>query len=196
MANKNDTLPDNLKGLIESLSTQQAMPLGTMSDLPFLAVKVPLEYENILIEGGITCELKPAVFNIDFEEKTIAICFVQVRLNTCSELTYTAYYDLSEEKQYSDCYELLNMRNYGILAASEQIHDFIGFDVPFEAEFDPRNIIAGAKANATESTPALAHSIAQLFVQQSETPAKLWDQLSEMAPFEKSWYGRMRMESK
>ena len=196
MANKNETLPDNLKGLISQLSTHQAMPLGSMSGYPFLAVRIPADQEQLITDGEITCEMKPSVFNIDFDETTIALCFVQIRLNKRNDLIYTAYYNLADERQYNDCHELLNMRNYGICVASENIHDFLSFDAAFEADFDPRNIIAGAKANATEYSPDLTRQIAQIFFTQAATSAELWEQFNTMAPFEKKWYARMRMESK
>ena len=120
MSNPNDTLPDNLKGLVENLSTRQAIPLGTMYDIPFLAVKIPAEKESFIQDNPITCEIKPSVFNVDFHGETVAVCFIQVRLNGLDEYIYTATYDLTVDKQFSDCYALLNMRKKDSVAASEQ----------------------------------------------------------------------------
>ena len=194
MSNPNDTLPDNLKGLVENLSTRQAIPLGTMYDIPFLAVKIPAEKESFIQDNPITCEIKPSVFNVDFHGETVAVCFIQVRLNGLDEYIYTATYDLTVDKQFSDCYALLNMRKYGLFIASENLHDFLVFDAPFEAAFDPRNIIFGAKERSSDYSPELFRVVAHALYTQCENDTELWKHFETIAPFDKQWYARMQMD--
>ncbi|MEA3374201.1 MAG: hypothetical protein U9Q62_11010 [Campylobacterota bacterium] len=190
MPNSNDTLPDNLKSLLSHLSTAQAMPLGVMSDIPFLAIKIP---DEALFQESITSELKAAVLNIDFDNSTLAVCFVQFRLNGAREYTYTAIYDLSNAKQYNDCHTLLNMEKHGLLIATENSHDFMAFNTNFEAEFNPRDIIALAKTRATEYKPEEFAGIIHAFNTQVNSETNLWDELGRIAPLEQQWYVRIRM---
>lgn len=53
MTNSNDTLPENLKGLVSNLSTRQAMPLGMISEIPFLALKIAPENEPSFLENPV-----------------------------------------------------------------------------------------------------------------------------------------------
>jgi hypothetical protein len=196
MTNPNDTLPENLKGLISNLSTRQAMPLGMVSGIPFLALKIDAENEAYFLENPVVCELKPTVFNIDHNDVTVAICFVQVRLNSRDEHIYTVIYDLNDEKQYNDCRALLNMRKYGLFIASDNVHDFLAFETPFEADFDPRDVVAVAKAKSTEYTPEQFSSVAHALYTQCENDVELWNRFHELAPLQKQWYARMRMDFK
>jgi len=193
MANLNDTLPDNLKELVAKISTQQAVPLGTMSDLPFLGIKLGKENEQMIEDGGIRCEIKPSILNIDFDDETIGICFVQLRLNEDDRFIYTTAYDLNIEKQYADCYALLNMKKYGLFVASDAIHDFIALDSEFEADFDPRMVLEHTKAEASEYDPALFAEIYYGINTQVSSKQALWDYLDHLAPFDKKWYGRMSL---
>jgi hypothetical protein len=196
MRNPNDSLPENLKGLISNLSTRQAMPLGTVSEIPFLALKIAPENEAYFLENPVVCELKPSVFNIDHDDVTVAVCFVQVRLNSRDDHIYTVIYDLNNEKQYGDCSALLNMRKYGLFIASDSVHDFLAFEAPFEAAFDPRDVIAEAKAKSTAYTPEEFNTVAHALYSQCENDAALWNRFHELAPLEKQWYARMRMDFK
>lgn len=193
MKNLNETLPDNLKKLVAKISTQQAIPLGTMSDLPFLAIKLEVEDEDMITQGGIECEIKPSILNIDFAEETVAICFVQLRLNRDDRFIYTTAYDLNIQKQYADCYALLNMKKYGLFVSSDNIHDFIALDSEFEADFDPRMLLEHAKAEASEYDPALFAEIYYGINTQVDSKQALWEYLEYLAPFDKKWYGRMQI---
>lgn len=193
MANSNETLPDNLKELVKKISTQQAIPIGTMSELPFLAIKLEEENKDLISKGGIVCEIKPSILNIDFGEETIAICFVQLRLNGDDKFIYTTAYDLNISKQYDDCYALLNMKKYGLLIACDDIHDFIALDSKFEADFDPRMVLEHAKAETSKYEPALFAEIYYGINSQVNSKKALWDYLESLAPFEEKWYGRMKI---
>ncbi len=193
MRNDNNDLQDNLKALVGNLSLQMAVPLGSMSGLPFLAVKVLKEYEDLIEEGKVRCEMKPSVLNIDFGEETIALCFVQIRLNADDNLIYTVSYDLNIEKHYNDCIELLNMKKYGLLIASDTIHDFMAFDNTFEADFDPRAVAIYAKEQASDYSPELFAEASYAISSQANTRRELWDFLDEITPFDKRWYVRMTM---
>ena len=102
MAQTNETLPPNLTTLIANLTTRQAVPLGTLQDIPFLALKIPVSREPMLTGGEIFCEMKPSIFNIDHGDETLAICILQIRLNGLDAYTYSAAYDLTNDKQIED----------------------------------------------------------------------------------------------
>ncbi len=189
----NDTLPENLKQMVEALSFEQAVPLGDMDGTPILAVKITDEKEDLIKEASLMCELKASVFNIDFGKDTIALCFVQVRLNKNANMIYTAGYDLNVQKQFEDCYSLLNMKKYGLLVASNNIHEFISFENKFEAEFDPREVLNYAKKTASTYTHEKYIEVSYALKSQARSAADLWTYLNQLAPFEKSWYARMNM---
>ena len=191
--NTNDTLPENLQGLMRSLSKEQAIPLGEMDNTPMLAVKIGTEFEHFIKDGGLASEMKASILNVDFEDNTIALCFVQVRLNQSDEMIYTATYDLNFEKQYEDCYALLNMKNYGLFVASENIHDFISFTTDFEAKFEPRAVLEYAKNESKNYKPQMFEEISYGLRTQASSPKALWDYLNTLAPFDQSWYGRIKM---
>ena len=179
--------------MVDALSIEQAVPLGDMEGTPVLAVKIADENESFIKEGGLMCELKASVFNIDFGEDTIALCFAQVRLNKSPNMIYTAAYDLNIEKQYEDCYSLLNMKKYGLLVATSKVHEFIAFENTFEAEFDPRTVIKHAKETASSYTHDKYVEVSYALKSQARSAADLWTYLNQLAPFEKSWYARMNM---
>lgn len=192
MPASNDTLPDNLKELVGYLSTEQAMPLGTMSGIPFLALRIAAGDEALLRDNAIVCELKPSILNIDHDNETIAVCFVQIRLNNSDEHIYTAVYDLRNDKQYGDCHALLNMRQYGLFIATDTLHDFQVFDTEFDAPFDPRDVIAEARNQSTASDPGTFYAVVQALCGHTDK-AELWRQFHAIAPADKQWYGRMQM---
>ena len=189
----NDTLPENLQQMVEALSFEQAVPLGDMEGTPVLAVKIADENEHYIKDGGLVCEIKASVFNIDFGEETIALCFAQVRLNKSPDMIYTAVYDLKVEKQFEDCYSLLNMKKYGLLVTSSTVHEFIGFENEFKADFDPRTVLNHAKEIASDYTHEKYVEVSYALKSQARSAADLWTYLNQLAPFEKSWYGRMNM---
>jgi hypothetical protein len=196
MAQTNDTLPQNLTHLIANLTTRQAVPLGTMQDIPFLALKIPASSEALLTDGDIFCEMKPSIFNIDHGSETLAICIVQIKLNGLDAYTYSAAYDLTNDKHYSDCHALLNMRKYGLFIASENLHDFLVFDTPFDAFFDPRDVLAEARENATETNAEAFGAAVNALFGLKEDETALWHHLNEIVPFDNRWYLRTRMEFK
>lgn len=109
-------------------------------------------------------------------------------------ISITAIYDLGNDKQYSDCHALLNMKKYGLFIATESTHDFQVFDMPFDAPFDPRNIIAGAKSKSTGYAPGTFHTIVRVLYSQCANKVELWEQFRTIAPAETQWYARMRMD--
>lgn len=190
----NENLPQNLKALIDLLSTEQAIPMGVISELPFLAVKIGDEDKQSIENGALSCELKASVLNIDDNKgETVGICFVQLRLNAEDRLIYTATYDLKNEKQYTDCYELLNMERYGLFVASDDIHDFLAFNSDFSADFTPRSVLAYAKEQSSDYGAELFAEVAYAIRSQSSSPRSFWDYLDVLAPYDKKWYGRMQI---
>jgi len=194
MAQTNDILPPNLIHLIENLTTRQAVPLGTMHDIPFLALKLPASSETLLTGGELFCEMKPSIFNIDHGNETLAICILQLKLNGRDAYTYSAAYDLTNDKHYSDCFALLNMRKYGLFIATDQLHDFLVFDTPFEAFFDPRDVIAEARETATATNAEAFGSAVNALFSLKEDDAALWRHFESLVPFDNRWYLRTRME--
>ncbi len=193
MRNPNETLPQNFQQMVQQLAVNKAMPIGTLSDIPFVGVKMA-EDAATLFDESIVCEMKPTVVNVDYDKDTIALCFVQFRLNDRDDHTYTAIYDLKNEKHYEDCYALLNMQKYGLFLATQTLHDFLVFDTNFEAFFDPRDVIKEAKEKATEYEPDMFTKIAYAVYTQLDSDAKLWKSFKEAAPLEKQWYVRMKLD--
>jgi len=193
MLQMNELLPKNLKEIIPTLSLSQAVPLGNEKGVPFLMIKLAVGNEAIIEEGGITSEFKASVFNVNFKEQNVALCFVQFRLNGSDKHIYTASYDLNNEKHYNDCFDLLEMRKYGLLIVTDNAHDFLEFQPVFKADFRPQSMIHGAKELASDYDPGLFMEVAHALSSQGQTPAELWKFLEQMAPFEKSWYGSMQL---
>ncbi len=193
MLHPNSELPQNLQDLAKSLSFVQAVPLGMMQGIPFLAMRLPTENDTLLAENSITCEFKPSVFNVQFKGENIALCIVQFRLNGSNRQIYTVSYDLKNDTQYSDCFELLAMKQYGLLLMTDNGHDFMQFDTNVKLDFEPQTMIHGARELATDYDPVLCQEVIYALTTQGETPADLWAFLEQMAPFEKSWYGGMQL---
>jgi hypothetical protein len=85
------------------------------------------------------------------------------------------------------------MKKYGLLVGSSSIYEFMSFENVFEAEFDPRIVLNEAKATANDYTHEKFVEVSYAIKSQVRCAADLWTYLSELAPFEKSWYGRMNM---
>ena len=195
MLQMNELLPKNLQEMIPTLSLTQAIPLGNEKGVPFLMIKLSVGNEAIIEEGGISCEFKASIFNVGFQGENIALCFVQFRLNGSEKHIYTASYDLHNEKHYNDCFDLLEMKKYGLLIVTDNAHDFIEFKPVFKADFRPQAMLHGAKELASDYEPGLFMEVAHALSSQGQTPAELWTFLEKMAPFEKSWYGSMQLGS-
>ena len=193
MLQMNELLPKNLQEIIPTLSLSQAIPLGNEKGVPFLMLKLSVGNEAVLEEGGIACEFKASVFNIGFKGENVALCIVQFRLNSSDKHIYTASYDLNNEKHYADCFDLLEMRKYGLLIVTDNAHDFLEFTPKFKADFRPQAMIHGAKELASDYEPGLFLEVVHAITSQGSTPAELWKFLDQMAPFEKSWYGAMQL---
>ena len=191
--NTNDTLPENLRNLVKSISIEQAIPLGEMDGTPMLGLKLPKAYEHFIKDGGLASELKASILNVEFDDKTIALCLVQVRLNQSDEMIYTAVYDLGVEKQYEDCYAILSMKSHGLFVASDDIHEFISFTTDFEAKFEPRVVLQYAKNETKNYTPEMFYEVSHGLRTQASSPKVLWDYLNKLAPYDQSWYGRIQM---
>ncbi|UFS61942.1 hypothetical protein LOH54_09795 [Sulfurimonas sp. HSL-3221] len=195
MTEANTILPQNLQDLIANLSFVQAVPLGTQQGIPFVAVKVADNNSKLLEDNAVTCEFKPSIFNVDYKGQTIALCIVQFRLNGSDRHIYTASYDLHNDKQYSDCHDLLAMTQYGLLVATNDVHTFLQFDTNFAGTFNPQQMIKEARANATDYDPLLFGEVSYGLTMQADTPANLWEYLEQIAPALHRWYARMQLES-
>jgi len=191
----NSILPQNLQELIANLSYVQAVPLGTHQGIPFLALKVSDDNEALIEDNAVTCEFKPSIFNVDYKEHMLAVCIVQLRLNGSDRHIYTASYDLRNDKQYSDCHELLSMTQYGLLIATQNVHAFLQFDTDFVGMFNPQQILKEARSHATDYNPLLFSEVSYALTMQADTPAGLWAYLEQTAPALHRWYGRMKLQS-
>jgi len=195
MTEANPLLPQNLRDLIANLSYVQAVPLGTQQGIPFVAVKVADGNERLLEDNSVTCEFKPSVFNVDYKGHTIALCIVQFRLNGSDRHIYTASYDLHNDKQYSDCHDLLAMTQYGLLVATNEVHTFLQFDTNFIGTFNPQQVLKQARGSATDYDPLLFSEVSYGLTMQADTPVHLWEYLDKIAPAVHHWYARMQLQS-
>ncbi|WP_345987357.1 hypothetical protein WCX18_09525 [Sulfurimonas sp. HSL1-2] len=195
MTETNTILPQNLQDLIANLSYVQAVPLGTQQGIPFVAVKVADSNSRLLEDNAVTCEFKPSIFNVDYKGHTLALCIVQFRLNGSDRHIFTASYDLHNDKQYSDCHDLLAMTQYGLLVATAEVHTFLQFDTNFAAAFNPQQVLAQARSAATDYDPLLFSEVSYGLTMQADTPAHLWEYLETIAPAMHRWYARMQLES-
>ncbi len=193
MLNPNSELPQNLQDILGKMNMVQAIPLGTTQSIPYIALKLSANNDRQLAENTITCEFKPSVFNVTFKGENIAICIVQFRLNGSDKHIYTASYDLKNDKQYGDCYDLLKMKQYGLLVMTDNGHDFLQFDVDFAGDFNPHAIIHGARELGSSYEPQLFSEVLSGLYSQGRTPSDLWQFLEQMAPYEKKWYGAMQL---
>ncbi|WP_345972208.1 hypothetical protein [Sulfurimonas diazotrophicus] len=195
MTEANTILPQNLQDLIANLSFVQAVPLGTQQGIPFVAVKVADNNSKLLEDNAVTCEFKPSIFNVDYKGQTIALCIVQFRINGSDRHIYTASYDLHNDKQYSDCHDLLAMTQYGLLVATNDVHTFLQFDTNFAGTFNPQQMIKEARASASDYDPLLFSEVSYGLTMQADTPAHLWEYLETIAPALHRWYARMQLQS-
>ena len=193
MLEKNERLPKNIQEMLPTLSLTQAVPLGSENGIPFLMIKLSAGNEKTIEEGGITSEFRASIFNVGFQDHNVALCFVQFRLNGSDKHIYTVSYDLHNEKHYNDCFDLLAMKKYTLLIATDEAHDFIEFTPVFKADFNPQAMIHGARELASDYEPGLFMEVAHAITSQGSTPVELWKFLEQMAPFEKSWYGAMQL---
>ncbi|MDA3947075.1 MAG: hypothetical protein PF439_10405 [Helicobacteraceae bacterium] len=193
MLNPNSELPQNLQDMIGSMNLFQAIPLGTTQGIPFIAIKLSTQNDSYLADNAITCEFKPSIFNITYQGENIAICFVQFRLNNSDKHIFTASYDLKNDKQYGDCYDLLAMKQYGLLVMTDNGHDFLQFDVDFEGDFNPHAMIHGARELGSKYDPKVFSEVSFGLSTQGGTPTDLWHFLAQTAPIEKKWYGAMQL---
>lgn len=193
MRNPNESLTEKLKAVIGGLVSTQAVALGKLSDIPFLSVKIP-DDKDAMLDATVLSDMRPAIFNIDFSDETIAICFIRFTLNKNPDFTYTAIFDLNNEMQYNNCHELLAMQRYGLLIASNNVHDFLAFESDFNAEFHPQEMIADARENATSYTQKEFGQVIQAFYDNVRAESELWNRIEPMTPIEHRWYARVKLE--
>lgn len=195
MTQPNAILPQNLRDLIALLSYVQAVPVGTDQGIPFIALKVTENSADLLEDNAVTCEFKPSIFNVAYKDQTLALCLVQFRLNGSDSHIYTASYDLRNDKQYSDCHDLLAMKQYGLLVATDTVHTFLQFDTDFVGDFNPQSVLKAAREKATAYEPVLFSEVSHALTMQGDSPAALWEFFATVAPAEHRWYAAMALQS-
>jgi len=195
MLNDNTTLPDNLQGLIRELTSEYAVPLGEIYEAPFLALKIGDNNEDQLKNNQIIAEFTPSIFNVTLKKEIVAICVVQIKLNNSDNFIYTVNYNLSDAKQFKDCYELLQMNKFGLLVATNKYHDFLLFETDFDADFKPSNILVGAREKATTDSRELFMEVAYALRSQAKDSKHYAQILQEMAPYDKMFYASMSIDA-
>lgn len=195
MLNKNSTLPENLQGLIKELTTEYAVPLGEVYNAPFLALKIPDNNQERLEKNEIIASFRPAIFNVEFNGENIAICIVEIMLNQSDNFIYTANYNLSDAKQFKDCYELLQMKKFGLLVTTTKYHDFLLFDVNFEGDTNLTNVLVGAREKATTDSREEFMLVSHALRSQAKDSKHYYQILEEMAPSDKMFYASMKIDA-
>lgn len=195
MLNQNTTLPENLQGLIKELTTEYAVPLGELYNAPFLALKIPDNNQERLEKNEIIASFRPAIFNVEFNGENIAICIVEIKLNQSDNFIYTANYNLSDAKQFKDCYELLQMKKFGLLVATTNYHDFLLFDVNFESDANLTNILVAAREKATTNSREDFMVVSHALRSQARDSKHYYQILEEMAPSDKMFYASMKIDA-
>jgi hypothetical protein len=194
MLNKNSELPPSVQGLFENIKPLQGVPLGTNNEMPIIALKVSDEVAKELDIIEVRAEFKPTVMNVDVDGSTLAILFVQFKLNGNDNLIFTLSYDLNNPKHYIDAYGLLKMQQYTLIIGTSENHKVVSFTTNFEAKFQPVSILEIAKSNATEYGLELFHQITSFIITTESSQLELWKHFDRIAPLERSWYTRMTMQ--
>lgn len=195
MTHANTTLHPNLQNLIAKLSHVQAVPLGTMKHVPYVILKPSNVDENFLVDAGFTCEIKPSIFNVSYKEQSVAICIVQFRLNGSEDHVFTASYNLKDDRQLSDCSDLLGMEQYSLMIATDRVHSIRHVKMNFTGTFDPKAVLNVARRNATDYDPTLFAEVSHVLTKQGGSPAGLWTYLEETAPARQQWYAQLQLQA-
>lgn len=194
MLEDNSQLPQNLRDLLKGLSLTQAVPLGEMNDLPLLFIKITEENADFMSDNEVVCTINPSIFNIEYQDETLALCFVQIKLNNSDKHIYTVRFDLKNEKQFKDAMALLNMDRYGVLMASDTRHNILQFKYALDDSFDPRHVLTYARSKATDYNQDILEEVTYGLTMQADSIAGLWEHFETIAPYDKQWYAGMKME--
>lgn len=194
MANNNTDLPEKLQSLFELLTPLQGVPIGTNEDVPYILLKVNEEDMAYIEANDITAEFKPSIINVALDEQVIAILFVQIKLAGIERLIFTLTYDVTNEKHYVDAHALLKMKQYSLIIGTQNTHKILAFTPEFDASFDPIEILASARNNATEYNLELFHQLSQFIITSHENKKALWDHFNEIASIENKWYAHLKMQ--
>ncbi len=189
----NNELPQNIQDLIKNISTTQTVPISEIDNTPFMLLKLSDEHDEFLRTQEIAAEFRPSIMNVTVGTETIALCFLQIKLNGSEKYIYNAVFNLSDIKQFKDIHAFLNMEKYGLMIATNNIHDFKIFNLNFEADFHPQNILVGARDKADSNNLELFNGIAQsIFSSQKDTGA-LWKYFKEVTPLKEQYYVHIQM---
>lgn len=191
MRRDNSELPQNVKALIENMNPMLAIPIGYVQNIPFVGVHLHDKDESTLDES-IVCDLSASFLNIDVQDEVVAMAVVQFRLNDRKNLSYVAMYNLLDETQFEDCQAVFASDQFGVMLASNHVHDFVAFSLGFSANFDPLESMKFAKEQASEYDESLYFGVMQAFVKQYPDAATMSENLIQLAPVEKQWYAKLR----
>jgi len=186
-------LPTNIQDLVKNLSGTQAMPLGEMNKLPLLMIKLSEENLEFMSENDVVCTLNPSIFNIEHQGETVAVCFLQIKLNNSDKHIFTVRYDLKNEKQLQDALSFFNMNHYGILMTSDTRFDILEFGFDMKIDFNPHEGLAYALSKATEYNQGTLEEVTYGLTMQADSISGLWEHFEMIAPLEKQWYASMKM---
>ena len=195
MLDNNTDLPQKFQNLFKNMQVSQAVPLGSdNNNIPYVGIKVSQEDMTFIDEQSISAEFKPTILNVDIDDFTVAILFVQFKLNNLDNFIFTLTYDLKNDKHLTDASMLLKMQSYNLIIATETEHKILSFTTEFEADFEPIEILASARANATSYEFQLFHQLTHFLSTSHNSPSELWKHFDEIAPLERSWYARLQMQ--
>ena len=190
----NSELPQNIQDLIKNLSYTQAVPVKEIDNTPFMLLKLSDEHDEFLSSGQeIAATFKPSIMNVTVGDETIALCFLQIKLNGSDKYIYNTVYNLSDIKQFEDVHGFLNMHKYGLLIATNNNHEYKIFNLNFKADFHPQNVLMGARDKANCNNLELFNGIAQSIASSQKDLKSLWDYFNEVAPFKEHYYVHINM---
>lgn len=189
----NSDLPSNIQELIKNISYTQVIPISEINDIPFMLLKLSDEHDEFLRHQDIAAEFKPSIMNVTVAQETIALCFLQIKLNGSDKYIYSAVFNLSDIKQFQDIYSFLNMQKFGLMIVTNNIHDYKVFNLNFQADFHPRDILIGARDKADSNNLELFNGVAQSIFSSQKDVAALWEYFKKVSPVKESYYVHMQM---
>ena len=160
MATKNTELSVSLQKSIDNFTDCQAYALGINQDTPFFALKLPQSFVPDLDEP-LSCEFKPAMFNVTYHGQTFALCIVQFRLNGRDSLV------------------------------TEELHRAMEFKANFVGTFNPIVVLEETVQRADSDNKALCQEVYSGIASQFKSASDMWYSFESIAPAHHRWYAKM-----
>ena len=190
MATKNTELSVSLQKSIDNFTDYQAYALGINQDTPFFALKLPQSFVPDLDEP-LSCEFKPAMFNVTYHGQTFALCIVQFRLNGRDSLVCSMNFDLMQNRECVVAKALLKMQEYGIILVTEELHRAMEFKANFVGTFNPIVVLEETVQRADSDNKALCQEVYSGIASQFKSASDMWYSFESIAPAHHRWYAKM-----